>query len=112
MIVYIAGDNGSSAEGGPQGLAFEQSTITGQRKRLPNSPRIMTISVGPRSTTTFRPHGPGDEKSYLWWKQIASQAGGTGNGMVISWPTPVNDDYSVADSWMTGSIKKISINLH
>jgi len=28
---------------------------------------------------------------YPWWKQIASQAGGTRNGMVISWPVRIKD---------------------
>jgi arylsulfatase len=28
---------------------------------------------------------------YPWWKQIASQAGGTRNGMVISWPARIKD---------------------
>ena len=28
---------------------------------------------------------------FPWWKQIASQAGGTRNGMVISWPARIKD---------------------
>ncbi|AOR78775.1 hypothetical protein BES08_17750 (plasmid) [Novosphingobium resinovorum] len=28
---------------------------------------------------------------YPWWKQIASQAGGTRNGMVVSWPARIRD---------------------
>ena len=32
MVVFVQGDNGASAEGGLNGLMFEQSAITGSRE--------------------------------------------------------------------------------
>lgn len=34
LVIYIQGDNGSSAEGGPEGLLYEQSTITGRKETM------------------------------------------------------------------------------
>lgn len=92
MVIFIEGDNGSSAEGGLDGLAFEQSSITGHEETFAElvshyddigSPRIYNHFPAPWAWAMNSP--------YPWWKQIASQTGGTRNGMVISWPVRIKD---------------------
>ncbi|RYD21414.1 MAG: arylsulfatase, partial [Spirochaetia bacterium] len=74
------------------GLAFEQSSITGHKETFAElashydeigSPRIYNHFPAPWAWAMNSP--------YPWWKQIASQTGGTRNGMVISWPARIKD---------------------
>lgn len=92
MVVFIEGDNGSSAEGGMNGFAFEQSGITGRRETFAEIASHYDDIGGPNvynhipAAWAWAMNSP-----YPWWKQIASQAGGTRNGMVISWPARIKD---------------------
>jgi Sulfatase len=92
LIVYIEGDNGSSAEGGLAGLAYEQSTITGRTEKFEELAADLDAIGGP----TRYNHMPAawawaTNAPFPWWKQIASQAGGVRNGMVVSWPREITD---------------------
>lgn len=92
LIVFIEGDNGSSAEGGPQGLAFEQSEITGHKETFKELASHYK-DFGSRKTYNLYPAAWAWAMNapFPWWKQIASQAGGVRNGMVISWPGHIKD---------------------
>lgn len=92
LIVYIEGDNGSSAEGGLGGLAYEQSTITGRKESFSELADNIDKIGGPEMYN----HMPAawawaTNAPFPWWKQVASQAGGVRNGMVISWPKAIAD---------------------
>lgn len=92
LIVYIQGDNGSSAEGGMDGLAFEQSWITRRDETFSELADNIDKIGGPEMYN----HMPAawawaTNAPFPWWKQIASQAGGVRNGMVISWPKVIKD---------------------
>jgi arylsulfatase len=92
LIIYIEGDNGASAEGGLQGLSFEQSEITGQKESFAQLAANFDKFGGPEMYN----HMPAAwawafDTPFPWWKQIASQAGGVRNGMVISWPGHIKD---------------------
>lgn len=92
MVVFIEGDNGSSAEGGLDGLAFEQSSITGHKETFAELASHYDDIGGPNVYNHFpAPWAWAMNSPYPWWKQIASQAGGTRNGMVISWPARIKD---------------------
>ncbi|WP_159982264.1 MULTISPECIES: arylsulfatase [unclassified Novosphingobium] len=92
MIVFIEGDNGASAEGGLQGLAFEQSAITGHKETFAELASHYDDIGGPNVYNHFpAPWAWAMNSPYPWWKQIASQAGGVRNGMVISWPARIKD---------------------
>lgn len=92
MVVFIEGDNGSSAEGGLDGLAFEQSAITGHKESFAELASHYDDIGGPNVYNHFpAPWAWAMNSPYPWWKQIASQAGGTRNGMVISWPARIKD---------------------
>ena len=96
LVVYIIGDNGSSAEGTQTGLLNEFMGLNGF---LPESsellPRIDEIGLPGTS-----PHYPvgwawAGDTPFQWTKQIASHFGGTRNGTLISWPARITDTGTV-----------------
>jgi arylsulfatase A-like enzyme len=92
LIIYIQGDNGSSAEGGLSGLAFEQTSITGRKEPFTDLTSNFDKIGGPELYN----HMPAawawaTNSPFPWWKQVASQAGGVRNGMVISWPKAITE---------------------
>lgn len=92
MIIFIEGDNGTSAEGGLNGLAFEQSAITGRSESFAELASHYDQFGGPEVYNHFNAAWAWALNSpFPWWKQIASQAGGTRNGMVVSWPARIRD---------------------
>ena len=96
MIVFIAGDNGSSAEGGLDGLLYEQSGITGRKENFAELAAHYDDLAGPKAYNHFPAAWAWALNSpFPWWKQIASQAGGVRNGMVISWPERIKDGGSL-----------------
>ena len=92
LIIYIQGDNGASAEGGPQGLLNEMSFFNAIPEDFSEVLRRMDELGGP---TTFNHYPIGwahaMDTPFQWTKQIASHFGGTRNGMVISWPDRIKD---------------------
>jgi arylsulfatase A-like enzyme len=92
LIIYIQGDNGASAEGGPQGLLNEMSFFNAIPEDFSEVMRRMNELGGP---TTFNHYPIGwahaMDTPFQWTKQIASHFGGTRNGMVISWPDRIKD---------------------
>ncbi|WP_246605003.1 sulfatase-like hydrolase/transferase [Aquisediminimonas sediminicola] len=100
LIIYIQGDNGTSAEGGLNGLAFEQSTITGRKENFAELSHHLDEIGGPNMYN----HMPAAwawamNAPFPWWKQVASQAGGVRNGMVISWPKHIADKNGLRDQY-------------
>ena len=92
LIIYIQGDNGASAEGGPQGLLNEMSFFNAIPEDFSEVMRRMDELGAP---TTFNHYLIGwahaMDTPFQWTKQIASHFGGTRNGMVISWPDRIKD---------------------
>jgi arylsulfatase len=93
LIIYISGDNGTSAEGTVEGT-FNQMTAYNAILTLPEAMQMLHYE------------GWGQEKTYphmsvawswafdtpfKWTKQVASHFGGTRQGMVISWPGHIKD---------------------
>ena len=87
LVIYIQGDNGASAEGGPQGLLNEMAAFNGAPEDFSELLRRLDELGGP---TTFNHYPIGwahaMDTPFQWTKQIASHFGGTRNGLVISWP--------------------------
>jgi arylsulfatase len=87
LFFYIVGDNGASAEGGPEGTYNELMALNG----IPGSFDQMAPHIedwgGP---TTFPHYAIGwawaTNTPFQWTKQVASHFGGTRNGMVMRWP--------------------------
>jgi arylsulfatase len=87
LFIYIAGDNGASAEGGLDGTFNELMALNGIPQKLEDVlPRLDDIG-GPMAFNHY-PVGWAHAMNspYQWTKQVASHFGGTRNGMALSWP--------------------------
>ncbi len=87
LIFYIAGDNGTSAEGGMNGVFNESTYFNGVQETLPDM--LKHIDVWGDATTY--PHMAAGwavafNSPFTWVKQVASSFGGTRVGMVTHWP--------------------------
>jgi arylsulfatase A-like enzyme len=87
LFIYIAGDNGTSAEGGFVGMYNEMTYFNGVVEKVEDLIPLIDEWGGP---STF-PHMAAGwavafDAPFTWTKQVASDFGGTRNGMVIHWP--------------------------
>jgi arylsulfatase len=92
LILYILGDNGSSAEGSLTGTLNEMMSLTGA---VPDIKRILPRmdEIGMTHTSPHYPVGwawAGDTP-FQWTKQVASHFGGTRNGLIVSWPNRITE---------------------
>jgi arylsulfatase len=92
LFVYIAGDNGSSAEGGPDGTYNELLALNGIVSDVSSQLEHIDEWGGP---STF-PHfsigwAHATNTPFQWTKQVASHFGGTRNGMVMHWPARIEN---------------------
>src|SRR4029078_4989178 len=92
LIIYISGDNGTSAEGTVLGTAFDLAAI--QSINMPIEAQAKFYHVLGSDQTT--PHMSvawtwAFDTPFKWTKQVASFFGGTRNGMVMSWPGHIKD---------------------
>src|SRR5438132_9439357 len=90
LFIYIVGDNGASAEGGPEGTYNEMMGLNGI---IGNSSQMMNHIDDWGSPNTFPHYAIGwawaGDTPFQWTKQIASHYGGTTNGAVIHWPARI-----------------------
>ena len=92
LFIYIAGDNGTSAEGGFVGMYNEMTYFNGVTEKVEDLIPLIDKWGGPE---TF-PHMAAGwavafDTPFSWTKQVASDFGGTRNGMVIRWPQGIKD---------------------
>ncbi len=87
LFFYIVGDNGSSAEGGPEGTYNEMMALNGI---VGKADQMMEHIDTWGDHTTFPHFAIGwawaGNTPFQWTKQVASHFGGTRNGMVMHWP--------------------------
>ncbi|WP_079574390.1 arylsulfatase [Bradyrhizobium erythrophlei] len=93
LIIYISGDNGTSAEGTLEGTPNQMTAYNGILK-LPEA-ELMLHYENWGSDKTY-PHMSvawswAFDTPFKWTKQVASHFGGTRQGMVISWPGHITD---------------------
>ncbi|MBO1349882.1 MAG: arylsulfatase [Hormoscilla sp. GUM202] len=90
LIVYIVGDNGSSAEGSFFGTCNEYSVFSGVPLSNKENLKCADDWGGPE---TYPHYAVGWawalDSPFRWTKQVASYFGGTRNPMVISWPNGI-----------------------
>jgi arylsulfatase A-like enzyme len=92
LIIYIAGDNGPSAEGSLTGTLNNMMTQNGIPDTVENQlPHIAEIG-GPQHENHY-PVGWAwaGSSPFQWMKRVPSHFGGTRNGMVVSWPSHIQD---------------------
>ncbi|HKX46750.1 MAG TPA: sulfatase-like hydrolase/transferase, partial [Planctomycetota bacterium] len=90
LFLYLAGDNGTSAEGGFVGMYNEMTYFNGVAEQVEDLLPRMEEWGGPY---TF-PHMAAGwavafDTPFAWTKQIASDFGGTRNGLVAHWPARI-----------------------
>jgi arylsulfatase A-like enzyme len=93
LIIYISGDNGTSAEGTLEGTPNQMTAYNGILK-LPEAEMMLHYEDW-GSDKTY-PHMSvawswAFDTPFKWTKQVASHFGGTRQGMVISWPSHIKD---------------------
>jgi arylsulfatase len=92
LFIYIAGDNGTSAEGGVVGMFNEMTYFNAVVETVEDLLPKLDQWGGPY---TF-PHMASGwavafDSPFSWTKQVASDFGGTRNGMVIHWPKEIKE---------------------
>jgi arylsulfatase len=92
LFIYIAGDNGTSAEGGFVGMFNEMTYFNQVTEKVEDLIPLIDQWGGPK---TF-PHMAAGwavafDAPFSWTKQVASDFGGTRNGMVIHWPNGIQE---------------------
>lgn len=92
IIIYIVGDNGSSAEGGFAGTPSEIAALNGINVPVEDQLKYYDAWGSERTyphmaigwTWAF-------DSPFSWTKQIASHFGGVRQGTVIAWPNHIKD---------------------
>jgi arylsulfatase len=87
LVFYIAGDNGTSGEGGQNGMFNEYTYFNGVNETVEDMLKKIDQWGGPETY----PHMAAGwsvafNSPFAWMKQVPSDFGGTRNGMVVSWP--------------------------
>ncbi|HME71444.1 MAG TPA: arylsulfatase [Myxococcota bacterium] len=92
LIIYIAGDNGASAEGMLNGTPNEFTTFNGVAVPVKAQLLFYPFWGSDRTFPHFAaPWSWAMDTPFKWMKQVASHYGGTAQGMAMSWPGHIND---------------------
>jgi arylsulfatase A-like enzyme len=92
LIIYIAGDNGASAEGGLEGSLCENMFFNGFPEKWQDNIKAIDELGGPKHFNHFpSAWAHAMNTPFQWTKQVASHFGGTRNPMIISWPARIKD---------------------
>jgi arylsulfatase A-like enzyme len=93
LIIYISGDNGSSAEGTLVGTPNEVAMFNGVE--VPVEVQLKNFYDAWGSDRTYNhmavPWSWAFDTPFTWTKQISSHFGGIRQGMAISWPKVIKD---------------------
>ncbi len=93
LVIYINGDNGTSAEGGPLGTPSEVAFFNGINM-MPVEMQMKWYDVwGTEQTYNHMSAGWSwaFDTPFDWFKQNASRLGGVNQNMVVSWPARIKD---------------------
>jgi arylsulfatase A-like enzyme len=87
LVIYVAGDNGTSGEGGQNGMFNEYTYFNGVQEKVEDMLKKIDQWGGPETY----PHMASGwavafDSPFGWMKQVPSDFGGTRNGMVVHWP--------------------------
>jgi len=87
LIFYIIGDNGTSAEGGMNGMFNEMTYFNGVHETVQDILKHYD-ELGGQTTYPHMAAGwaVAGDAPFTWTKQVASSFGGTRNPMIVHWP--------------------------
>jgi arylsulfatase A-like enzyme len=92
LIIYIAGDNGASAEGMLNGTPNEFTTFNGVAVPVKDQFLWYEFWGSDRTFPHFAaPWAWAMDTPFKWMKQVASHFGGTAQGVAMSWPGHIQD---------------------
>jgi arylsulfatase len=101
IFIYIAGDNGSSAEGGLEGSVNENLFFNGLSEKWQDNLKVMDELGGPKHFNHFpAAWAHAMDTPFQWTKQVASHFGGTRNPMIVSWPAKIKDRGGLRSQFM------------
>lgn len=100
VFIYIAGDNGASAEGQMNGMFSEMSYFN----QVPETVQGMMKHYEEWGSPSTYPHFAAGwavamDAPFTWTKQMAADFGGTRNGMVIHWPKGIKDKGAIREQF-------------
>ena len=100
LIVFIAGDNGTSAEGGMIGMYNEMTYFNGVEETVPDMLEKYDDWGGPNTY----PHMAAGwavcfDSPFTWTKQVPANYGGTRQGTVVHWPARIKAKGELRDQW-------------
>ncbi len=101
LIIYINGDNGTSAEGGPLGTPNEVAFFNGVS--VPVDVQMKWYDVwGTEETYNHMSAGWSwaFDTPFDWFKQNASRLGGINQNMVVSWPARIKDKGALREQFV------------
>lgn len=92
LVFFIAGDNGTSAEGGMVGMYNEMTYFNGVEEKVEDLLPLMD-DWGLENTFPHMAAGwaVAFDAPFTWTKQVASDFGGTRNGMIIHYPQNITE---------------------
>ncbi|WP_429219250.1 arylsulfatase [Aeromonas veronii] len=100
LIFYVVGDNGASAEGGANGMFNEMTYFNGVQEKTEDIIKHFDELGGP---STYNHYAAGwaiaGNTPFAWAKQVASNYGGTRNGLVVHWPKAVHPQGEIRSQW-------------
>jgi len=102
LIIYINGDNGTSAEGGPLGTPNEVAFFNGINE-MPVDVQLKWYDVwGTEQTYNHMSAGWSwaFDTPFDWFKQNASRLGGINQNMVVSWPARIKDKGALREQFV------------
>ncbi|MFO1398785.1 MAG: arylsulfatase [Burkholderiales bacterium] len=102
LVIYINGDNGTSAEGGPLGTPNEVAFFNGLNK-LPAEVQLKWYDAwGTEATYNHMSAGWSwaFDTPFDWFKQNASRLGGINQNMVVSWPARIKDKGALREQFV------------
>jgi len=101
LIIYIEGDNGTSAEGTLNGTPNEVAMFNGVDVPVEAQLKYFYDAWGSNRTYNHMavPWAWAFDTPFTWTKQIVSHFGGTRQGMAISWPKVIKDTGGVRNQF-------------
>jgi arylsulfatase A-like enzyme len=102
LVIYINGDNGTSAEGGPLGTPNEVAFFNGVNE-MPVDVQMKWYDVwGTEETYNHMSAGWSwaFDTPFDWFKQNASRLGGINQNMVVSWPARIEDKGALREQFV------------
>jgi len=101
LIIYIEGDNGTSAEGTMIGTPNEMAMFNGANPPVEAQLKYFYDIWGTDKTYNHMavPWAWAFDTPFSWTKQIASHFGGVRQGVAISWPKVIKDKGSIRNQF-------------